>query len=192
MLTCERKSSSTRDNVGIRSHWDQSFISQEDLELQRLSAELLSQLCQQTFNYQNLKVPAITRRHSDQGNDDTEEEDESCRSYVNCPRCSDRPVVPQTGSGSVPLRTDRSPMSPRSIPAGTTTHGLSSTVAQVALSRLRESGFYYESISPTKARRLLQSYPPGTFLVRASSDQRFLFSLTVRTSGTLLQVACMF
>ena len=91
-------------------------------------------------------------------------------------------VVPQAGSGSVSLRTDLSPMSLRAN-AVDMTCGQSSAVAQVAVSRLKESGFYYASISHSEARDLLQPHPPGTFLVRDSSQQRFLFSLTVRTSG---------
>jgi len=59
----------------------------------------------------------------------------------------------------------------------------SSSVAEVAVSRLVESGFYHGAICRTEARRLLQPHPPGTFLVRDSSDQRFLFSLTLRTAG---------
>jgi hypothetical protein len=53
------------------------------------------------------------------------------------------------------------------------------TVA-LAFARLEQSGFYFSGVSSTEARCLLSGHPPGTFLVRPSSDPRYLFSLTVR------------
>lgn len=59
---------------------------------------------------------------------------------------------------------------------------------QVDLSRVREairtlrmSGYYYEGLSWEEAGRLLRGCPVGTFLVRDSSDNRFLFALSVQT-----------
>lgn len=50
-----------------------------------------------------------------------------------------------------------------------------------ALRTLRTSGYYYEGLSWEEAGRLLRGQPVGTFLVRDSSDNRFLFALSVQT-----------
>jgi hypothetical protein len=52
---------------------------------------------------------------------------------------------------------------------------------KAALSVLRESGWYWGNISSDKAKELLKSSSPGTFLVRDSSDRRYLFSMSVMT-----------
>jgi suppressor of cytokine signaling 2 len=49
------------------------------------------------------------------------------------------------------------------------------------LRALRTSGWYYEGLSWQESAEALQSTAPGTFLVRDSSDPRFLFSLSVQT-----------
>ncbi|PNF26932.1 hypothetical protein B7P43_G14810 [Cryptotermes secundus] len=49
------------------------------------------------------------------------------------------------------------------------------------LRALRTSGWYYEGLSWQESAEALQSTSPGTFLVRDSSDPRFLFSLSVQT-----------
>ena len=46
---------------------------------------------------------------------------------------------------------------------------------------LMEGCFYYQDLDSNGARALLERAPEGTFLVRDSSDSRFLFSLTVKT-----------
>ncbi|XP_025837058.1 suppressor of cytokine signaling 2-like isoform X2 [Agrilus planipennis] len=46
---------------------------------------------------------------------------------------------------------------------------------------LRQSGWYFEGISYQQSHDMLQDKPLGTFLVRESSDPRFLFSLSVQT-----------
>lgn len=46
---------------------------------------------------------------------------------------------------------------------------------------LRQSGWYYEGISYQQSHELLKEASVGTFLVRNSSDPRFLFSLSVQT-----------
>lgn len=46
---------------------------------------------------------------------------------------------------------------------------------------LRLSGWYFEGISYIQSQELLKNAPVGTFLVRDSSDPRFLFSLSVQT-----------
>lgn len=52
---------------------------------------------------------------------------------------------------------------------------------QAALRTLRTSGYYYEGLSWEEAGRILRGCPVGTFLVRDSSDNRFLFALSVQT-----------
>ncbi|KAJ9581183.1 hypothetical protein L9F63_023642, partial [Diploptera punctata] len=49
------------------------------------------------------------------------------------------------------------------------------------LKALRNSGWYYEGLSWQESAEALQSTTPGTFLVRDSSDPKFLFSLSVQT-----------
>lgn len=46
---------------------------------------------------------------------------------------------------------------------------------------LRQSGWYYEGITYLQSHDILKDKPVGTFLVRESSDPRFLFSLSVQT-----------
>lgn len=46
---------------------------------------------------------------------------------------------------------------------------------------LRQSGWYYEGITYQQSDELLKDTALGTFLVRNSSDPRFLFSLSVNT-----------
>ncbi|CAG9813359.1 unnamed protein product [Phaedon cochleariae] len=46
---------------------------------------------------------------------------------------------------------------------------------------LRQSGWYYEGISYQQSDDLLKGTTVGTFLVRNSSDPKFLFSLSVQT-----------
>uniref|UniRef100_A0AAV2KI76 SH2 domain-containing protein n=1 Tax=Knipowitschia caucasica TaxID=637954 RepID=A0AAV2KI76_KNICA len=53
------------------------------------------------------------------------------------------------------------------------------------LHKLQESGFYWGAINGKEANVMLASEPTGTFLVRDSSDNRHLFTLSVKTaSGT--------
>ncbi|KAG5895879.1 hypothetical protein JTB14_000494 [Gonioctena quinquepunctata] len=46
---------------------------------------------------------------------------------------------------------------------------------------LRQSGWYYEGITYQQSHELLKGTEVGTFLVRNSSDPKFLFSLSVQT-----------
>ncbi|CAH1963048.1 unnamed protein product [Acanthoscelides obtectus] len=46
---------------------------------------------------------------------------------------------------------------------------------------LRQSGWYYEGLGHSESDELLKGTPHGTFLVRDSSDPRFLFSLSIST-----------
>lgn len=50
-----------------------------------------------------------------------------------------------------------------------------------ALRKLKESGFYWGAVSGREASSLLRSEPPGTFLIRDSSDHHHFFALSVQT-----------
>lgn len=51
-----------------------------------------------------------------------------------------------------------------------------------ALRKLKESGFYWGAVGGREASSLLRSEPPGTFLIRDSSDHHHFFTLSVQTS----------
>jgi len=174
MLSCQSKPS--QGAVGIRPHWDQSFISEES----RVS-EILRHFCEE-FSRQEATSPVRETKPVKKTCSSRPAGNDCNHCYVNSPSSFGGLVVPNSdaAAGNISLRMDLSPMSLR---AADTASGRSSTVVQVAMSRLRESGFYYGSISPSEARDLLQPHPAGTFLVRDSSDKRFAFSLTVRISG---------
>ncbi|XP_019397790.1 PREDICTED: suppressor of cytokine signaling 3 [Crocodylus porosus] len=61
-----------------------------------------------------------------------------------------------------------------------------------AARKLQESGFYWSAVSGGEANALLRAEPAGTFLIRDSSDQRHLFTLSVKTeAGTKnLRIQC--
>lgn len=60
------------------------------------------------------------------------------------------------------------------------------------LHKLQESGFYWSAITGKEANTMLAAETTGTFLIRDSSDNRHLFTLSVKTaSGTKnLRVQC--
>uniref|UniRef100_A0AAY5LAZ7 Suppressor of cytokine signaling 3 n=1 Tax=Esox lucius TaxID=8010 RepID=A0AAY5LAZ7_ESOLU len=51
-----------------------------------------------------------------------------------------------------------------------------------AVRKLQESGFYWGAVGGREASSLLRSQPPGTFLVRDSSDHHYFFTLSVQTA----------
>lgn len=51
-----------------------------------------------------------------------------------------------------------------------------------ALHKLQESGFYWGAVGGREASSLLRSEPPGTFLIRDSSDHHHFFTLSVQTA----------
>ncbi|XP_026866264.2 suppressor of cytokine signaling 3b [Electrophorus electricus] len=61
-----------------------------------------------------------------------------------------------------------------------------------AVRKLQESGFYWGALSGKEASSLLNAEPPGTFLVRDSSDHQHFFTLSVKTAtGTKnLRIQC--
>lgn len=52
---------------------------------------------------------------------------------------------------------------------------------KAALSVLRETCWYWGAITGSRAAELLSQSSPGTFLLRDSSDRRYLFSLSIMT-----------
>ncbi|KAM9393939.1 suppressor of cytokine signaling 3a [Pholidichthys leucotaenia] len=71
----------------------------------------------------------------------------------------------------------------------------SKTQYQMVLStlhKLQESGFYWSTITGKEANVMLAAEAVGTFLIRDSSDNRHLFTLSVKTtSGTKnLRIQC--
>jgi len=52
---------------------------------------------------------------------------------------------------------------------------------KAALSVLRETCWYWGAITGSRAAELLSQCSPGTFLLRDSSDRRYLFSLSIMT-----------
>lgn len=60
------------------------------------------------------------------------------------------------------------------------------------LQKLQESGFYWGPITGKEANAMLVAQTTGTFLIRDSSDNRHLFTLSVKTaSGTKnLRIQC--
>ncbi|KAE8284192.1 Suppressor of cytokine signaling 3 [Larimichthys crocea] len=51
-----------------------------------------------------------------------------------------------------------------------------------ALRKLQESGFYWGPVGGREASSMLRSEPPGTFLIRDSSDHHHFFTLSVQTA----------
>lgn len=51
-----------------------------------------------------------------------------------------------------------------------------------ALRKLQESGFYWGAVGGREASSMLRSEPPGTFLIRDSSDHHHFFTLSVQTA----------
>ncbi|KAF7660338.1 hypothetical protein LDENG_00283580 [Lucifuga dentata] len=51
-----------------------------------------------------------------------------------------------------------------------------------ALRKLQESGFYWGAVGGHEASSLLRSEPPGTFLIRDSSDHHHFFTLSIQTA----------
>ncbi|KAM8836090.1 suppressor of cytokine signaling 3b [Spinachia spinachia] len=51
-----------------------------------------------------------------------------------------------------------------------------------ALRKLQESGFYWGAVGGREASALLRSEPPGTFLIRDSSDHHHFFTLSIQTA----------
>lgn len=73
-------------------------------------------------------------------------------------------------------------------PPAATLHQESSRTAETELLRLsesvrllRQSGWYHEGLTWQQSQEVLKDTAPGTFLVRDSSDSRFLYSLSVQT-----------
>lgn len=59
---------------------------------------------------------------------------------------------------------------------------LDATELQKAMSHLHESGWYWGALNAAQAAQVLSEYPEGTFLLRDSSYQGYLLTLSVMTS----------
>ena len=56
------------------------------------------------------------------------------------------------------------------------------------LQTLQTSGFYWGAINATQSKTLLMHKHIGTFLVRASSDPKHLFTLSLRTESGVTNI----
>lgn len=57
--------------------------------------------------------------------------------------------------------------------------------ASSAMDRLRDCGWYWGPLSKEGAAKLLESEPNGSFLVRDSSDENYIFSLTYKKNDEI-------
>lgn len=59
---------------------------------------------------------------------------------------------------------------------------------QNCIQLLRQSGFYWGAITNQEAKTFLRNAKAGSFLVRDSTDQRYLFTITLKTSTGITSV----
>ncbi|CAB3988252.1 Suppressor of cytokine signaling 2 [Paramuricea clavata] len=71
-------------------------------------------------------------------------------------------------------------------------HECISTLFQVSMDRLENTGWYWGRISKTEATSALEQADVGTFLLRDSSDSRYYFSLSVRLQTNILNIRVLF
>merc|ERR1711988_889429 len=57
-----------------------------------------------------------------------------------------------------------------------------------SIERVKDRGWYWGPLSGEAAERLLASEPDASFVVRDSSDQHYIFSLTFKLNGTVRHV----
>lgn len=73
------------------------------------------------------------------------------------------------------------------ITGSSSSHELSSTTSPVAgetpMRRLKKMGWYWGSISPGYASRLLENEQDGSFLIRDSSSECYIFSMSLKLNG---------
>ncbi|XP_014261519.1 suppressor of cytokine signaling 2-like isoform X2 [Cimex lectularius] len=109
---------------------------------------------------------------------------------TSCPRCQHTFRSPCCGGGS-PEASPSLPLtfilpSPPISAKPTTKADLSQPSdldlkrISATMKRLKASGWFYEGITWQESMSILASTKPGTFLVRESSDPRYLFSLSVQ------------
>lgn len=61
----------------------------------------------------------------------------------------------------------------------------SEDLSEPSLRRLKKMGWYWGSISPEFASKLLENEQDGSFLVRDSSSECYIFSMTFRLEGQI-------
>lgn len=88
-------------------------------------------------------------------------------------------AVPQAPAAPEAASRSPSPTSAAAVPDGTPEADL--RLLQATTQALKSSGWYYEGFSWQESAATLRNAALGTFLVRDSSDPRFLFSLSVQT-----------
>lgn len=57
-----------------------------------------------------------------------------------------------------------------------------------SIEKVKDCGWYWGPISGDKAEKLLANEPDGSFIVRDSSDEHYIFSLTFKVNGTVRHV----
>lgn len=98
-----------------------------------------------------------------------------------CCRVPPVPPVPRMDSPPRPRCPPPSDTDYNYVNGGSSSNDADLSRVRDALRTLRTSGYYYEGLSWQDADRLLRDCSVGTFLVRDSSDNRFLFALSVQT-----------
>ena len=88
-------------------------------------------------------------------------------------------LIPHHGS-TLP---QQPPPAPQPQPPAAPSPAAVKEILRVNRERLEECNWYYPTLTWNESAQLLQDTTPGTFLVRDSSDDRFLFSLSVQRSG---------
>ncbi|XP_062507425.1 suppressor of cytokine signaling 2-like [Corticium candelabrum] len=75
---------------------------------------------------------------------------------------------------------------------GSSSSSVSNNTRRMCLSRvlqtLRESGWYWGPLTNADAQKLLEKTADGTFLLRDSSDERHLFTITFKVEGIVSSI----
>ncbi|KAF4520407.1 hypothetical protein B566_EDAN003975 [Ephemera danica] len=111
------------------------------------------------------------------------------------PPFSRRALPPLPASSPVPL-TDVPPSLGEEVPllGDDGNAGLTEPVEELSMDfassieKVKDYGWYWGPISGETAEKILSSEPDGSFIVRDSSDQHYIFSLTFRLNGCVRHV----
>ena len=57
-----------------------------------------------------------------------------------------------------------------------------------SIERVKDCGWYWGSVSGSRAEKLLSSEPDGSFIVRDSSNENYIFSLSFKLDGSVRHV----
>lgn len=158
-----------------RSGWDQSFLDISDLPTSR-DKTTSGRFCDFVSNRRDI------RRALDAGTCCVTSQHGVCRSSSSPTNLLDSPSS-ATGSGSrndVVGGRSRGAMTSYSVVANFLPSWDAERLESV-YRRLRLCGFYYGRVSVDEAAARLSRWPVGSYLLRDSSDSRYLFSLSVQT-----------